>query len=126
MHAYLLQDWTTIRGASGVLTITQEEDGWLDLTPYQDVVFWIDAKASTNTPTITFQTSPSKDDVMFQALMPGTSLPSVGFTTPAVVSAFMLSASVPVARWVRWQLAAATGTWDATFRVLVAANAPGM
>jgi len=127
MHAYILQDWTTIRGATSVTTITQEEDGWLDLSPYQDVVFWVDAKSSTNTPTITFQTSPSKDDSMFQALIAGYAVPTGGVLTPAVLSAFMVSATVPLARYVRWQLTASTsGTWDASFRVLVSANAPGM
>jgi hypothetical protein len=126
MHSFILQDWTTIRGASGVSTITQDEDGWLDLAPYQDVVFWLDLKESTNTPMITFQTSPNKDDALFQALVPGTSLPTAGFSAPLVVSALMLNASVPVARWVRWQLTATTGTWDASFRVLIAANAPGI
>jgi hypothetical protein len=125
MHAYVLQDWTTIQAASGVATMTQEEDGWLDLTPYQDVVFWIDAKSSTSTPTITFQTSPSKDEIMFQPLVSGVAIPTAGLSPPQVVSAFMATASVPLARYVRWQLTG-SGAWGATFRVLVSANSPGM
>jgi|HubBroStandDraft_1064217.scaffolds.fasta_scaffold03873_7 hypothetical protein len=128
MHAYILQDWTTIRGASTVLTLTQEEEGWLDLSPYQDVIFWISATSSTNTPTITFQTSPSKDDALFMALAPGYTIPTTGVPGggPMVVAALMSTALVPIARWLRWQLTATSGTWDATFRVLIAANSPGM
>jgi hypothetical protein len=120
MHTFILQDWTTIRGA--VTTIVQAETDWLDLSPYQDVVFWIDVKESTNTPTFTLQTSPSKDDSLFTALIPGVA-PTAG--TVSIQSAFMTTASVPLARFLRWQING-TPTWDATFRILVAANSPGM
>ena len=46
MHSYILQDWITIRGAAGVTTVTQSESGWLDLSPYQDLTFWIDTRES--------------------------------------------------------------------------------
>jgi hypothetical protein len=126
MHAFVLQDWTTIRAASGVNTITQEEGGWLDLAPFQDVVFWIDTKESTSTPMLAFQTSPSKDDNLFLAVAPSYAMPIGGVSTPAVVSALMTAAPVPLARYLRWQITSSTSPWDATFRVLVAANAPGM
>jgi hypothetical protein len=38
MYALCLQDWTTLRGASTVATLTQPEPDWLDLTAYQDVI----------------------------------------------------------------------------------------
>jgi hypothetical protein len=120
MHAFILQDWTTIRGA--VTTIVQQETDWLDLSPYQDVVFWIDVKESTNSPTFTLQTSPSKDDSLFTAMIPGS---NAGSGTLTIQSAFMTTANVPLARFVRWQISGAP-TWDATFRILVAANSPGM
>jgi hypothetical protein len=61
------------------------------LSPYQDVVFWLDVKESTNTPTITFQTAPSKDEVFFVAIVPGTpmTVPVTGVT--AIVPAFMMA-----------------------------------
>ena len=42
MHSFILQDWTTIRsgGTLTTTTVTQAEREWLDLEPYQDVVFW--------------------------------------------------------------------------------------
>src|SRR5579883_1858565 len=56
MRSYLLQDWTTIRGASTLSTVTQQETDWLDLAPFQDVAFWIDVKEVTNTVTLALQT----------------------------------------------------------------------
>lgn len=121
MHTFILQDWTTIRG--GVTTVTQQETDWLDLTPYQDAVFWIDVRESTNSPTLNLQTSPTQDDVFFQNMVTGVTMTGSG--SPSVVSAFMTSATTPVARFVRWQITG-TVTWDATFRIVVAANSPGM
>jgi hypothetical protein len=125
MHAFILQDWITIRGASTVATITQGEDSWLDLTAYQDLVFWIDCREFTGTtPTITFQTSPTKDETLFTAIATATTL--AASSTPVIVKALLASATVPIARYLRWQLNGPASTWDATFRVLVAANSPGM
>jgi hypothetical protein len=68
MHAFMLQDWITIRGS--VTTITQGEDGWLDLTAYQDLVFWVDCREVTGTtPAISFQTSPTKDESLFTTVI---------------------------------------------------------
>jgi len=125
VHSFILQDWTTIRGA--VSTITQNETEWLDLAPFQDAVFWIDvreASAAAGSPTLYLQTSPTLDDAFFQS-MTATGTAMVGSGTPTVVSVFMISATVPLARFVRWQIAGSP-TWDATFRIAVAANSPGM
>jgi hypothetical protein len=127
MHTFILQDWTTIRGGgSGTITITQHEVEWLDLGDYQDVAFWIDVKEATvspNQPTLTLQTAPTKDESFFQPMLSGLALTGSG--TPTVLSAFMTAVSVPLARYLRWQLSG-TATWDATFRIVVAANAPGL
>ncbi len=124
MHAFMLQDWTTIRGS--VTTVTQGEDGWLDLTAYQDLVFWVDCReqSGSSAPTIAFQTSPTKDESLFTSIVTATTL--AASATPTVVKALLASATVPIARYLRWQLTGPSGTWDATFRVLVAANSPGM
>jgi hypothetical protein len=124
MHSFLLQDRNTIRGS--VTTVTQGEDGWLDLTAYQDLVFYIDCReqSGSSAPTLTFQTSPTKDENLFSAMTAGTSLSASA--SPTIVKALLASATVPVARYLRWQLTGPAGTWDATFRVLISANAPGM
>jgi hypothetical protein len=124
MHSFVLQDWTTIRGASGITAITQAENDWLDLSPFQDVVFWIDVKESTNAPILNLQTSPTCDEALFQAMLPGVVM--TASSTPVVAPALMLGASAPLARFVRWQLTSSTGPWDATFRIVLVANSPGM
>lgn len=123
MHSYVLQDWITIRG-SGTTPIPQGESSWLDLAPYQDVNFWLDVREFTGaTPTITFQTAPIKEEVLFQPLFGAVTL-TLSPSNP--YRCLLFNASVPVARYVRWLLTGPAGTWDATFRVLVAANALGL
>lgn len=126
MHTFILQDYVTIKGATGVTTITQNESGWLDLTPYEDLVFWTDIRQTTGAVTIRFQTSPTKDDALFSDI-----IASIGFATGVSSirqdKATMAGAAVPVARFVRWTLVGPAGSaWDVTFRVYVAANSPGM
>jgi hypothetical protein len=118
MHSFILQDWTTIRGGSGVSTVTQQETDWLDLAAFQDVVFWIDVKETTGSPTLYLQTAPTLDDSFFQAMITGVAMTAAAAPT-------VLSATVPLARYLRWQIVG-TPTWDATFRIAVAANSPGM
>ena len=119
MQPYILQDWITVRGS--VTTFTQGEAGWLDLAPHQDVVFYLDVREVTGTtPTITYQTSPNKEDVLFQNMVTPFNLVAGNPT----VTSIRLNASpaVPLARYVRWQITGPAGTWDATFRVLAVAN----
>jgi hypothetical protein len=126
MHAFILQDWNTIRGALNVSTVIQSEDNWLDLTPYQDVVFWVDCRAITGTTVqIQFQTSPTKDDSLFTAIVAATTFTTGG---PQVYQSILSKTTgIPLARYLRWVVTSnASGTWDTTFRVLVAANSPGM
>ncbi len=125
MHTFILQDYTTIRGAGA--TVTQGEAGWIDLSSYQDVVFWVDVREITGTTvTLTLQTSPTKDDAMFLPLVSPTAITTS--PNPSVLKALMTSASTPnpVARYVRWSLYGSASPWDATFRILAAANSPGM
>jgi len=126
VHAFILQEWLTLR--SGGATVTQSEQDWLDLEAFQDVTLWllVSEVSGSTTPTLTYQTSPTLDDGLFQPLASAITL--AASTTPVVTQVLMLSASVPLARYVRWQLAVAGGAsaYDATFRIVVAANSPGM
>jgi hypothetical protein len=133
MHSYLLQDWITIRGTSTSTVITQGEVGWLDLAPYQDVNFWIDCRETVGGSVyLNFQTSPTKEDFLFQAgAMFGATAILMGTTTAASnpwrVLLTQAANKVPLARYVRWQLTGpATTPWDVSFRVLVTANALGL
>lgn len=121
MHTFILQDFTTIRGASST-TITQNESGWLDLTPYQDLVFWIETRELTGAVTLRLQTSPTKDEAMFTDIIASFALSVTVTQKPALLGV----ATCPVARYVRWVLVGPASTWDAMLRIYVAANAPGM
>ena len=139
MHTFVLQEWTTIRGASGGtgnpgLTIVQSERGWLDLSPFQDLFAWVDVRETT--PGVTsninlfFDTSPTEDENFFVS-MTGVNVPVisglVAATTPVIIKLPMLTAAVPLARFLRWRLfSTVSQTWDVTMRIVVAANSPGM
>jgi hypothetical protein len=126
MHNYILQDWITIRGASST-TVTQSESTYLDLAPYQDILFYLDCRELTgSTPTIAFQTSPTKEDFLFQACVAAFNLTTSPSNPYRVILNASSTPSVPLARFVRWQIAGPASTWDATFRVLVACNALGL
>jgi hypothetical protein len=128
MDSFVLEDWITIRAASGV-TVTQGESSWLDLSPYEDVVFWLLVSEVTATTTLTllYQTSPTMDETFFAAQtlgMTGAGIAMTASTTPVITAAFAWSAPFPLARYVRWQLLPVSGGFDATFRLLVAAASP--
>ena len=123
MRSFVLQDWTTIRGGSGTATISQARHAWLDLDDYQDVAFWLQVAEQTGSPTFFYQTSPSSDDSLFVS-MGSVTIASLTTMTVKVTQVLMTSATIPLSRFVRWQISG-TPTWDATFRLLVAASVPG-
>jgi hypothetical protein len=126
MHAFLLQDWVTIRGQSPSMSpVTQSEAGWLDLDAYDDVVAWIDVKEQSatggGTLSILLQTAAEAEDDEFLTMLTQAAS-SLGVTVTPVLKA---TASVPLLRCVRWQLSVSGlgSPWDVTFRVWVTANA---
>jgi hypothetical protein len=128
MDSFVLQDWVTIKGAANV-TITQGESEWLDLSAYEDVVFWLQATEVTGSPTLLYQTSPNKDESFFAAQtagMTGTglALSSLVSSGATVTQAYAWNATFPLARYVRWQIPATSSAFDVTMRILVSAVAP--
>ena len=135
MYGYVLQDWITVRGsvpASGSADIIQGESTWMGFSSFQDIVIWLDIREITfpagggASLQFNFDTSPSKDSNMFQTMASTAALTTL---TPGVQSLMKVIMStnptVPLATWVRWRLTpggANGNTWDATFRVLCAAN----
>jgi hypothetical protein len=124
MFCFPLTNWTTMRGASTVSSITQSETMWLDLRGFEDIVAWLDVRLVTpgtgGSVSMVYQTAPTKDDALFTAVATVSALSS---TTVTVTKALMSSASVPLSRWLRWQLTnSASTSWDATFRIWIAAN----
>ncbi len=141
MFGYVLQDWITIRGGtagSPAGDIIQGESTWMGFSSFQDIVFWLDVREATistsQSLTFYFETSPSKDSNLFVAMK----TPSTGLAlTPSYTPGVQLDGGVvprvilantsgpPLATWVRWRIAPSAGItlpWDATFRILVAAN----
>jgi len=121
VRAILMQGWTTIRGASGVTQVVQQQPAWLDLAPYQDCAFWVDGRSATSSPNVNIETAPARDDSLFVSMVV-LPVPTGG---TLVGSAMLARANTPLARFVRWKLTG-TGVWDATFRIWAAVNAPGV
>lgn len=130
MYGYTLQDWITIRGATTVTSIIQGEQDWMGFAPYQDIVFWLDVREATlggaTHLVMNYETSPTKDDSLFQAMTTGPNIDAV-VGTPTVTKVLLAqNPTVPLARWVRWRISVsgtASSSWDATFRILCSANA---
>jgi hypothetical protein len=126
MYSYLLQDWTTLRGDVSVTALSQGENGWLDLSAFQDVVAWLQVKEVTPTSgslQLAYQTAPTKDDALFVAMAPALAIAGPGLTTTAMLK---FTTATPLTRWMRWQIAlTSAAAWDVTFRIFLACNAVG-
>ena len=130
MYGIVLQDWITIRGASNT-TINQSESAWVGLSAYQDIVFWLDVREITpptaGNVTVNYQTAPIKDELLFATM--GTSGALTTVPANPLVKPILLTAvpTIPLGRWVRWQLSPSTNAaWDITFRLLACVNAVGL
>jgi hypothetical protein len=122
-HAKKLQGWVTIRGPdSGV--VVQDEDDWLDLWNYDDVVIWCQFTEASNLDTFTIQTSPVRDGDMFVNMA---SLALVVTSTPRITIATFASSTTPLARYVRWRCGGRTGgTFSFTFRAWIVGSGRGL
>ncbi len=121
-YVTLMQDWITLQ-TSGANTVIQAEEQWLDMADFLDIVFYISTQqVSGTTPTLTFKTSPSKDDALFSTLS-GAAQVLTASTNHAPITVKFASAAIPLARYVRWELSG-TGV-TATFRVYTAATTQG-
>lgn len=118
-EAFLLQDWTTIQLA-GAGSIAQTEAGWLDLETYSDLVGYVTTKQVTSAvrAELHLETAPSLDEDLFRPMA------TISLVATSQVTAIVRyqSASVPLARWVRWRFSA-TAVAVVTFRVWLCANA---
>jgi hypothetical protein len=128
MHTLLMQDWVTLKAASPTLAIVQSVADWLDVSSYQDVVFWSHVTSTTGAQPIalTYQTSPTEDDAFFQST--GVTV-DLSTSTPVVISPVLfiygdnVGVYVPISRYLRWRITSAAA-WTATFRIYVSANPP--
>jgi hypothetical protein len=126
MDSFILQDWSTIKGGANV-TVTQSEAEWLDLEPYEDVSFWLIVTEASGSPTLVYQTAPTKDEAFFAAQtagMTGTAITLTPSSTPVITPVLAWSAAFPLARYVRWQIPSTSGGFKVNMYIAVAASAP--
>jgi hypothetical protein len=134
MDILLLQDLVTASSSVQTGLATQPASGWLDISAYEDVVLHIDLKDSTSVgvaqtlAVMNFQTAPAPEDASFVTMFNQVgSLNGAGVVLPVGVTSvqplLIAYATVPPAKYVRWQLAALAelGVTTATFRILVTA-----
>jgi hypothetical protein len=110
MYGYILQDWITPIIDRAAIEVVQSESDWMSFQPFQDIVFWLEARSvangGANSILLHYETSPSKDFGLFQSM---TSVELVsGQGVQVKVSPVIMNSPntpVPLARWVRWRLA---------------------
>jgi hypothetical protein len=111
METLLLQDWLTIGKST-----TQGAPSYLDVSNYQDLVFYFDAKQMPAFAGVAYETAPEAEDSSFQTMA------SVNAATagPLSQTSIVLGryALIPPAKYVRWLCS----TSDVmTFRIWIAA-----
>jgi Concanavalin A-like lectin/glucanases superfamily len=120
-------DWVTVRGSSTVTTVTQSDEGWLDLLGCAEAQFFVEIAEVTapvgsvsGSVLLQLETSPTGDESTFVAVAgPIVCTPT---TAPIVLKTASLGA-VPLCRFNRWKVLATTAaSWDVTFRIRATAN----
>jgi len=119
--AILAQDWNTVRGSVAGTVVTMQESDYVDLMPFQDVVAFLEVSEIFNGINIRFETSPTKDDNLFQLIDASVAFaPTVGVATKVMRYS---AVAVPLARFFRWKFSGgATGAWSCTFRLWLSPN----
>jgi hypothetical protein len=115
-----------MRGSNNTAPIVQNEADWMGFSSFQDIVLWADVREVTTTGNVTlsFETAPTKDEVLFQQLTGASIAYATGASNVTVKTVLLASnPAIPLSTWVRWKLAnSLNATWDITFRVLASAN----
>ena len=106
----------TLSAGSGITLITQGADRWLEVKTAADAVFYLDVKLPNANITISYQTAPRREDSSFVTML---GVPLTATTTTNVGSVLAAYASVPLAKYVRWQLGFAAAS-SLTFRLWMA------
>lgn len=114
----LFQDWTVVAGQSASMIVTMPSERWVDLGAYIDGMFYTEISSFTDTygGIIELQTSPTRDESLFKTM----ATISFNQSSPAVSIIRLADATVPLARWVRWNVSAPSATtnrWDVAFRI---------
>ena len=125
MQSYLLQDWVTVRATMlGGTNLPQAPEGWLDLGDATECTFFLQIAQvnGAGTPTIRYESSPTRDAALFREHVSRT-LTATGDLTPQIDRLTLYSTpATPLARWVRWRLTSSDASlWDVTFQLTVMA-----
>ncbi len=116
-HAFLLQDWTTLKTGT-TISVTQGADDYADLVAYQDINVFLEV-AEVTTAQVSYQTSPTKDDNL-SINMAAALAPSVGVSNTPLRYA---TATMPLARYFRWKWApSGAAGMSVTFRIWASPN----
>jgi hypothetical protein len=121
LDALLVQDWVTLSAATGITSITQGADRWLEVPTVADAVFFLDVKQPGTGIGILYQTSPRREDSSFFTML---SVPITSTTTTVYGAVLAAYATVPMAKYVRWQLTF-SGASSITFRLWMATYSLG-
>lgn len=131
MFGFVIESMRSVRVAPTRETYVQEESGWLDLAPFEDLTLWCDVKSIAAqgvdvTIDMLYEMAPTREDRLFRAnvTVPLDPTPAVN----PVVSPFILDRGLPIARWFRWSLYMAglpSAPWGATFRLFATATPVG-
>lgn len=113
-----MQDWVTLAFAGALTpgTLTQGADRWLEVKTSADAVFYLDVKQPGSGITVNYQTAPRREDASFVTMA---SVLIATTTTTAFNTVLGAYAAVPMAKYVRWQLAF-TAASSLTFRLWMA------
>jgi hypothetical protein len=118
MDAQCLQDWITLSAAQIVHSLPQSVHEYLDICQHEDLVFYLNVTNVVGTPTLSYETSPTREETTFLPMLAPIALAA---GPVRVDRAAFATAAVPPARFVRWRIAGNNAAWSATFRIWVAA-----
>jgi hypothetical protein len=118
MDALCLQDWITIKADPEISSLAQPSSGWLDVSLYEDLVFFLDVKEADGTPQVTYQTAPAAEESAFLTVI---STPVLSGPVGRADAALTIYSPVPTAKFVRWMLSSQSPPWAITFRIWIAA-----
>ncbi|HEX4403414.1 MAG TPA: hypothetical protein VH560_01210 [Polyangia bacterium] len=123
MYTVCLQNWVRLRG-NATTTLVQSQAEWVDLAAFQGVMPYIQVSGFGGSPTISIETSPTHDAVLFSTMDGVAGLPphssyalaAAGLQTVTMFSFADTTLATPPARWLRWKVTG-TGNWSVVFRV---------
>jgi hypothetical protein len=120
LDSLLLQDWVSVadNSSSGSLGIAQGAPGYIDISEYQDLVFYLHVASPISSgplPQIAYQTAPDADEASFLTMLNvPTSFVGGGVIVNTIVGKY---ATIPPAKYVRWFCGGSGYSVACTFRI---------